>query len=175
MSFDWKKTVGAIAPTIGVVLGGPLGGLAGSALASVLGVENTPDALEAAVQNATPEQLLNIRKADNEFKVQMAELGFKNVADLEKIAADDRSNARAREVATSDWMPKALGLFVVVGFFSVMGLMIFQELPPTGRDSLLVLVGALGAAFGSIIQYYYGSSSGSAAKSKTIDAIQQRL
>ena len=174
MSFDWKKTVGAIAPTIGTVLGGPLGGLAGAALASVLGVENTPDALETAVQNATPEQLLNIRAADNTFKLQMAELGFKSLSDLEKIAADDRANARQREIVTSDWMPKALGLFVVIGFFSVMALMIFQELPPTGRDSLLVLVGALGAAFGSIIQYYYGSSSGSAAKSKTIDALQTR-
>lgn len=173
MAFDWKKTVGAIAPTIGTVLGGPLGGLAGAALASVLGVENTPDALETAVQNATPEQLLNIRKADNEFKLQMAELGFKNVTDLEKIAADDRANARAREIALVDWMPKALALLVVAGFFGVIALMIYNELPPTGRDSLLVLVGALGAAFGAIIQYYFGSSAGSVDKSKTIAAFQK--
>ena len=57
MTFDWKKTIGAIAPTIGTALGGPLGGLAGAALASVLGVENDPEQIGAAVANATPEQL----------------------------------------------------------------------------------------------------------------------
>lgn len=173
MSFDWKKTVGAIAPTLGTVLGGPLGGMAGAAIASVLGVENDPVQLETAIANATPEQMIALRKADADFKVQMAELGFKNVADLERIAADDRNSARAREMTLRDWMPKVLGLIVVAGFFAVLALMIFQELPPSGRDSLLVLVGALSAAFGSIVQYYYGSSSGSAEKSRAIDAMRK--
>ncbi len=171
--FDWKKTVGAIAPTLGTVLGGPLGGLAGAAIASVLGVDNDPQALEAAVANATPDQLLALRKADADFKLQMAELGFKNIADLERIAADDRNSARAREVSLRDWMPKLLGLIVVAGFFGVLGLMIFRELPKEGRDALMMLSGALGMAFGNIVQYYYGSSAGSAAKSRTIDALQK--
>lgn len=173
MGFDWKKTVSAIAPTIGAALGGPLGGIAGAAIASVLGVENTADAIEPAILNASPEQLLNIRNAENEFKVQMAELGFKNIADLERIAADDRANARAREIALVDWMPKALALLVVGGFFGVIALMIYNELPMAGRDSLLVLVGSLGAAFGAIVQYYFGSSAGSYDKSKTIAAFKQ--
>ncbi|WP_273430449.1 hypothetical protein [Chitinibacter tainanensis] len=172
MTFDWKKTIGAIAPTIGTALGGPLGGLAGAALASVLGVENDPEQIGAAVANATPEQLLAIRQADNQFKLQMAELGFKSVADLEKIAADDRANARSREIALNDWMPKALGLLVVAGFFGVIGLLVAYGLPKSGSDSLLVLVGALGAAFGSIVQYYYGSSAGSAAKSRAIEQLK---
>lgn len=173
MAFDWKRTVGAVAPILGTALGGPFGAMAGAAIASALGVVNDDDAIAAAVQGATPAQMMALKNADNEFKVRMAELGFRSVAELEQIASDDRANARAREQTLKDWTPKILCLVVVAGFFGVIALMIFQELPLTARDSLLVLIGVLGGAFNSIIQYYFGSSSGSAAKSKTIARSQE--
>jgi hypothetical protein len=51
-----------------------------------------------------------------------------------------------------------------LGFFSVLTLMFFHNIPDTDHDVLLVLIGALGSAWASIIAYYFGSSSGSAAK-----------
>lgn len=173
MAFDWKKTVGAIAPTIGTVLGGPLGGLAGAALASVFGVENTPDAIEAAVQNASPEQMIALRNADNDFKVKMAELGFKSVADLEKIAADDRANARSREIATNDIAPRLIAAVFIVGWFAIQWYLLSHVIPAEMREIIMRTLGTLDMGLGLILGYYYGSSAGSAEKSKTIAALQK--
>ncbi|MGC0151059.1 hypothetical protein ACPRNU_01190 [Chromobacterium vaccinii] len=171
---DWKQIVATVAPWIGTALGGPLGGMAVSAVADAIGLpEKTEDAVRQALADATPEQMLAIKQADQQFASRMQELGFQNQQALEAIAAGDRASAREREIKTGDITPRLLAAVVVAGFFAIMALMIFRELPPNGRDSLLVLVGALGAAFGSIIQYYYGSSAGSAEKARTIDAIKR--
>ena len=60
-----KNVVGALAPTLGSALGGPLGGMAGDVISKVLGVENNPASLEKAIAQATPEQLLEIKKAES--------------------------------------------------------------------------------------------------------------
>ncbi|OHX10517.1 hypothetical protein BI347_19000 [Chromobacterium sphagni] len=143
-------------------------------MADAIGLpEKTEEAVKQALAGVTPEQMLAVKQADQQFAAKMQELGFQNQQALEAIAAGDRASAREREVKTGDITPRLLAAVVVAGFFAIMALMIFQELPPTGRDSLLVLVGALGAAFGSIIQYYYGSSAGSAEKARTIDAMKR--
>lgn len=66
--------------------------------------------------------------------------------------------------ATKDMMQKVLAIIVTVGFFGVICFMLLFPVPETGKDVLLVLIGALGAAWTGIIGYFYGSSSGSAAK-----------
>jgi hypothetical protein len=40
-----KGLIGAVAPTIGTALGGPMGGMAANMIAEVLGVPNTPKAI----------------------------------------------------------------------------------------------------------------------------------
>jgi hypothetical protein len=69
-----KNVVGAVAPTLGTALAGPMGGMAANMIADVLGVPNTPKAIEKAVQNATPEQMLELKKAEQAFELQMKEL-----------------------------------------------------------------------------------------------------
>ena len=51
-----KNVVGAIAPTLGSALGGPLGGQAAQVVAKVLGCETDPKSINTAIQQATPEQ-----------------------------------------------------------------------------------------------------------------------
>ena len=72
-----KNIVGAVAPTIGSAMGGPLGGMAMNKIADVLGVPNDQKSIQQAIQNATPEQMLELKKAEQEFEVQMEELGVK--------------------------------------------------------------------------------------------------
>ena len=69
-----KNVVGAVAPTLGTALGGPMGGMAANMIAEVLGVPNTPKAIEKAMAEATPEQMLELKKAEQDFEVQMKEL-----------------------------------------------------------------------------------------------------
>lgn len=169
-SFDWRSIVKAVAPTIGTALGGPLGGMAGLALAKVLGVPDAQagddSAIAAAIQGASPDQILALKKADQDFAITMQSLGFKNVEALEALATADRASAREREVKTADWMPKVLGLVITVGFFGLLAYLMKQE-PPTGsRDILNIMLGSLGSAWIGVVTYYFGSSSGSARKTE---------
>ena len=50
-----KNVIGAVAPTIGSALAGPLGGQAASVISQVLGCSPEPKAINQAIQAATPE------------------------------------------------------------------------------------------------------------------------
>lgn len=169
---DIKSTLGKIAPIIAGAAGGPLAAAAVTAITDVLGVTGkSPVDIDTALQGATPDQIEQIKRLDYEFALKQMEVQRQ----LEELANADRANARQREIVTGDHAtPRAYAIAVVLGFFGVVALMIFQELPASGRDSLLVLIGALGASFTNIGQYYFGSSSGSSAKQKQLDALRGR-
>ena len=59
---------------------------------------------------------------------------------------------------------KALALLVTIGFFGAIAFMLIYPLPPEGHDALLIMVGALGSGWIGILNYYFGSSLGSAIK-----------
>ena len=158
--------LGSIAPSIATALGGPLAGLATKALSqALLGTEDSTEAeLKAVMASATPEQLAAIKKVDTDFKVQMKSLDI----DLERISVDDRKSARDFQKETRDWIPRALAISVTVGFFSILLYMLVYGLPTTGNEALLLLLGALQTAWGGIIAFYFGSSSGSQKKDAMI-------
>jgi hypothetical protein len=162
MDFDWKKLLGTVAPALGTAIGGPFGAIAGAAINAALGLgENADDAAMAqALAKATPEQLLAIQQAEQQFKLDMERLGV----DLAKIDADDRASARQREATVKDWIPGALALGVTAGFFGLLTFIMFKAPPPESKDLLNIMLGALGAAWASIVAYYFGSSAGAARK-----------
>lgn len=166
MAFDWKSLVKSLAPMLGTALGGPLGGIAGAALGKALGTpDNDTTTLAAAIQGATPDQLAAIQKADQDFKVQMATLGFKNVTDLEAIAAGDRANARDREIKTGDsWTPRILAGVVIIGWFLIQWFLLTRLVPSENREIVIRGLGTLDLAVGLVLGYYFGSSAGSARK-----------
>jgi hypothetical protein len=174
MAFDWKALVKSIAPSIGTALGGPLGGIAGVALSKALGLpeDSIKDetTLAAAVQGASPDQLMALKKADQDFALQMQKLGFENVEALEGIAAGDRASARDREIKTGDWTPKVLGLIITIGFFGLLMYLLHREPPAGSRDVLNLMLGSLGSAWIGVVTYYFGSSAGSARKTELMSA-----
>ena len=52
-----KNIVGAVAPTLGTAISGPLGGMAMGKIAEVLGVSNDQKSVQQAIENATPEKI----------------------------------------------------------------------------------------------------------------------
>jgi hypothetical protein len=161
-----------VAPSIATALGGPLAGMAVTAVSNaVLGrPDGSEDEIAAAMQSATPEQLLALKKAEQEFLIHMRELDI----DLERIAGDDRNSARNREIKTRDWAPKVLAGLVTTGYFGVLFWMLRYGLPANGAsEALLVMLGALGSAWGGVITYYFGSSAGSRAKDGIIQRMQK--
>lgn len=158
--------IGSVAPSIATALGGPLAGMATKALSqALLGNEDgSEDDLKAAMNQANPEQLAALKKIDADFKVQMKSLDI----DLERISVDDRKSARSMQVETKDWIPRALAVSVTAGFFAILLYMLVYGLPTSGNEALLLLLGALQTAWGGIIAFYFGSSSGSQKKDSMI-------
>ena len=141
-----------IAPGIATALGGPLAGLAVTAISKALGID------EKDVQNTiesgklTSDQLASIKQAEIELQKQANELGL----DFEKLATDDRKSARDMQVATKSYIPAVLAIGVTIGFFGILvGLMTDNV---TKSDALLLMLGSLGTAWTAIVSFYFGSS-----------------
>jgi hypothetical protein len=160
--------LGQLAPTIATALGGPLAGVAVKTLSNALfGHEDgTEEQISEAMASASPEQLAAIKKIDADFKVQMKSLDI----DLERIAAGDRDSARQMQRETKDWVPKILAIVITLGFFGILVWMLLNGMPQTGTEALLMMLGALGTAWTGVINFYYGSSAGSKAKTDAMTA-----
>ena len=68
-----------------------------------------------------------------------------------------------------DWAPLALGMIITLGFFGILVWMLRHGVPESGRDALLVMLGSLGTSWAAVVNYYYGSSSGSARKTLAME------
>lgn len=148
-----------VAPWIGTALGGPLGGMAVEAAANALGVsEKTAGAVKAALTGATPEQMLALKKADQEFSLQMQALGFKQVADLEAIAAGDRKDARAMQVANRSKVPAALTWILVVSFVGTLVALFQLNVPTNNRDIVVYMVGQLSGFTAAAVAFWLGTT-----------------
>ena len=62
----------------------------------------------------------------------------------------------------------AVAFVVLVGFFGCIWLVVEREVSGFMRDALLILIGNLAAAFMAVVNYYFGSSSGSAQKNQLL-------
>jgi len=165
--------VRTVAPSIASAVGGPLAGMATRAISEALldKPDGTEQELENAVASATPEQLLALKKAEQEFAVKMRELDI----DLERISNEDRDSARSREVSLRDWTPRVLAGLITVGYFGVLFWMLRFGLPNTGSsEALLVMLGALGTAWGGVVAYYFGSSAGSKEKTEAMNRMVRK-
>jgi hypothetical protein len=153
---DWLKQ---IAPTIATALGGPLAGMAVSAISKAVGVE--PDQVQDMIANnkLSAEQIAQVKIAEIELQKQAQELGL----NFAKLEVEDRKSAREMQATTRSMMPPILAGSVTVGFFAIMTLMFFNKVD-SNNPAILMMLGSLGTAWTGIIAYYFGSSAGSQAK-----------
>lgn len=171
----WKSITGllaTVAPGIATALGGPLAGAAAGAIINALGLpSDTPaDQVAEAVAKADPTTLLALKNAEQQFQADMRKLDI----DVDRLGNEDRANARDRQAKTGDHTPAVLAYAVTVGFFGVLGGMMFGAVPDKGAEALLVMLGALGGAWTGIVAYYFGSSSGSRAKTDAMASLARR-
>lgn len=153
---DWLKQ---IAPTIATALGGPLAGMAVSAISKAVGVDEdkVQDLISGNKLNA--DQVAQLKMAEIELAKQAQELGL----NFEKLAVEDRKSAREMQATTRSMMPPILACAVTIGFFSIVVMMFFNQID-SNNPAILMMLGSLGTAWTGIIAYYFGSSAGSQAK-----------
>lgn len=156
---DWKSIIGTVAPWIGTALGGPLGGMALEAAANALGIsDKTTDAVKQALSGATPEQMLALKKADQDFAIQMQALGFKNIETLETIAAGDRDSARKMQTSTPSPMPAALTVFIWLLFGITLVVLFTVAIPSGNRDLIVYMCGQLAGAAMGCLAFWVGTT-----------------
>lgn len=158
-----------VVPTIATALGGPLAGVAAGFIADKLGVsDKTVANISGLVQSATqsPETLIELKKIDNDLKKYYEQVGV----DIFALEIKDRDSARNREILLKDIMPKLLGSVIVGGFFMVIGLLVFKDIPSTRENIIMFLLGSLSNMTQSVMSYYFGSTKGSSDKTAVMAA-----
>jgi len=149
-----KNLIGAVAPTIGTALAGPMGNMAANMVADALGCEPTPKKIEQAVQQATPEQLAELKKIDTDFEIKMKEL------DVDLYALETKDIQDARGKFSKDWTTRIMGIATLGGFMGYIFLVTLQP-PEQNSEALINLVlGYLGGLASAVISFYFGASNG---------------
>ncbi len=173
MSFfdDVKGVLGIVAPTVATALGGPLAGIAVRTLSERL--LGRPDGTEAELRDmivsASPADLVRLKEIEAQFALEMKQAGVR----LEQIAAADRDSARNREIKTGDWTPRVLGVLIIAGFFGLLVMMMFRQVPEGAETVLNIMLGGLAAMTTAVVNYFFGSSAGSARKNDTIENLKK--
>ena len=147
-----KNLLGAVAPTLGTALGGPMGGMAANVISEVLGVPNNPKAIEKGIADATPEQLAEIKKAELAFEAEMKKL------EVDVFALEAQEKQDARRHFSKDWTARIIGVGIIGGFLGYIFLVTLQP-PEQNSEALINLVlGYLGGLASAIISFYFGAS-----------------
>jgi len=149
--------ISQLLPTVGTLLGGPMGGLALEAVGKCLNIDSaTTEKVTKALNagNLTAEQMAALQAADLQLKTRMAELGI----DAEKLAQADRASAREMQVQTGSRTPAILASFVTVGFFAILVGLMTGDLKTWDNAGLQMLIGSLGTSWGMVVSFYFGAS-----------------
>jgi hypothetical protein len=157
---EWLKQ---IAPTVATALGGPLAGMAVSAISKAIGVDEDKVSDLIKDNKLTAEQIAQVKLAEIELQKQANELGL----NFAKLEVDDRKSARDMQVATRSWIPPLLAAAVTAGFFGILAMMLLGKVD-SNNPAILMMLGSLGTAWTGIIAYYFGSSAGSQAKTEML-------
>ena len=152
-----------IAPTIATCLGGPLAGLAVTALSKLFGV--SPDQVQSMINDnkLSADQIAAVQQEEIRFKEQTQALGL----NFEQLAVEDRKSARDMQTTTQSIIPPLLSILVTVGFFGILAYLMVTP-ADTANTPLMIMLGSLGTAWTGIIAFYFGSSAGSRAKDQML-------
>ena len=151
-----------IAPTIATALGGPLAGMAVSAVAKAIGC--APDEVQSVISSGklTAEQVASIQLAELELKKQAQAMNL----DFAKLASEDKKSARDMQIATKSWIPPVMALGVTLGFFGILAGLMYGQIQHAPQID--IMLGSLGTAWTGIISFYFGSSAGSQVKTELL-------
>ena len=91
----------------------------------------------------------------------------------------DVEDARKREEATvaetkkRDFTLPIIAVLVILGFYVIVGILIYCKLPNDSNGIALYVLGVLSTAFSTIIGYYFGSSHDSAKNNEILDILKR--
>lgn len=187
MSFDFLTAIKNIAPMIVGTFGTPLAGLAVKAICATLPDDQAKTVNDAHAADPVSGGLqkigemfaqgainaAQIKQAEATHVERMAELGFKNAADLAKIAADDRASARSKAVeGGTAKMLFWLSLVLLVTCIGAELAVLFHGYPDKVPEIVVGRVlGLLDAITMLVASFWYGTTANNGRKDDTIAAM----
>lgn len=163
-----------VAPTIATMVGGPLAGQGVIALERLFGLEPKGDAqaVQNAIIDATPEQLVQMRQLDNDLKAKLLDAGIQ----LERIDAEDRNSARNLAIQTKSLVPAVLS-FLICGMASATAYIVLAG-KVQANDALAAgmtgtVIGYVFSELKQVTTYWFGSSRSSENKNEMINQALQ--
>jgi len=161
----WKTILSTVAPILGTAIGGPFGGMATDFLLDAFGDDdevNTQEELEAKIAKASPETLLKLKQLNSDFQTKMKELGLKE----KDLILKDIANARSMGINTT-LVPQMIISVIFITAFAVILYTAFTgltEMEETQKTIVNILLGILSAGVVQVMNFWFGSSSGSKEK-----------
>ncbi len=161
---DWLKKIAGYAPDIvGAVLSGgaTLPATALRIISKELTGMETDDInlVEKAVNNATQEDLLKLKQANNDFLIKKMQL------ENEEAANQRADTQQARVIHKGHWMTWLLPLLMFCLFSGLSYALMKFAIPEENRDLLIFMTGQVSGFMAAGVTYWLGSSRGSAEKS----------
>ena len=158
------RIVSNIAPTLGTLVGGPLGAAGGAVVGRIAAALGAPaddeEAMVAALATATPEQIAEVRKIDNEFKVRMKELGLRP----DELEVEDRGNARSMAEKLGN-LPQIIFTVMLTVLIAIVTYALFYvEMPEENRVVAGTFLGVLIREWAGSMHFWFGTSIGSQKK-----------
>jgi hypothetical protein len=167
--------LGALAPEIVKwVAGDKAGAVTGQVVAAVQAItgSDSPDALAAAIRDPQVAMQLRIRLAEIAAEAEKAERQAERDELLARLA--DVASARSQTVALAQagssiaWGAPVVSVLVTIVCGVACWLVLTQALPEGSQDIAMIVVGSLLAAFGAVVNFWLGSSHGSARKDEAL-------
>ena len=115
-------------------------------------VDPTPQKLERALSQATPEQLAEIKKAELDCEVRMKEL------EVDVFALETKDIQHARESFSEDWTARAIALLSILLFGGYVLLVTLQPADDNDLNVVNLVLGYLGGIVSSVVSFYFGAS-----------------
>jgi len=165
-------SLGFLAPTLGKAIKNNVGGALDLALKAV-GLKNgTESDLSKALKNASPEQIAELKRIDNEYKERMLKLGI----DFEKLENEEMESARQRQIKLKDRTPNLLA-FGLLGMFLIYAVLLFTVDLSEKNSTILNMISNAFETLKNLLLlvggYFYGSSKSSSEKNSIIAELKK--
>ena len=148
---DWLNQ---IAPSIATALGGPLAGLAVSAISKALGIDEKDVQSTIESGKLSADQLASLKQAEIELQAKAQELGL----NFENLAVDDRKSARDMQISTKSFVPAILSILVVTAWVLIQYFLLTHVIAQEMRELIARILGTLDSALMLVLYFYFGSS-----------------
>ena len=140
-----KNAVGKIAPIAGTLLGGPAGAAVGGLISSALGVENSPEAVAAALGN--PDAVIKMRELETNERQHFLQM------QLSTLQAELADTQHARATHKDSYMPSAITFMLTAMCAGLLYAILFVPVVEANKELAFTLFGTCFTLWASSIKF----------------------